>query len=104
MNLSFKLLRNTIFPFSILALFSFKSAFSQATFSSAAYETLSQQEVDVLLSQTIGFSDLSPHSTTGWSATVAGTPVPILSVNTFGTTIVRVKFDAHLVAGHSASE
>jgi gliding motility-associated-like protein len=88
----------------IILVFVSGSTFAQATFVKATYQTLSQQEVDVAFSQTISFSDGLPHSTTGWSVTVGGTVVPIISVNTFGTTVVRVKFDASSVAGHGATE
>jgi gliding motility-associated-like protein len=106
--------------FLILLFFSSSKIFSQATFSKATYQTLSQQEVDVQFSQNISFSDVlntsydppcdvgattySSFSTTGWTVTVAGTTVCILSVRTFGTNIVRIKFDASVVPGHSSSE
>lgn len=85
-------------------LFLSERVFSQATFVSASYQTLTQQEVDVLFSQNVSFSDGAPHSTAGWTVTVAGTSVPIVSVNLFGTTVIRVKFNAQTAAGHVAGE
>lgn len=77
-------------------------AFSQATFVSAKYETLSQQDIDVVFSQAVSFTG-APTSV-GWTVTVAGTSVPITGIFLFSATDVRITFDATTATGHVAGE
>jgi len=108
MNLHFLRLHYLTFLFLSIFFFSGKLAFSQAVYSgSSTGVTLTQQEVDVaftLSSGSIGFSDTAPHSLVGWAVTVGVTPVTIISVNTFGASAIRVKFDASTAPGHAPTE
>ncbi len=97
-------MRLAVFLISI-SLFSLNSnrAFSQADFTQARHETLSQQDIDVSFDQAISFSPL-PATSVGWSVTIGGTAVPITSIGTFGPTTVRITFDASGIAGHGGTQ
>ncbi|HLZ16801.1 MAG TPA: hypothetical protein VKQ08_07165, partial [Cyclobacteriaceae bacterium] len=98
-----KHLRNSLVFLFVATFFPFYPAFSQANFSKARHETLSQQDIDVTFTgSTVSFS--GAPTTTGWSVTVATTPVPITSIILLSTTTVRLTFDASSVAGHAAAE
>jgi hypothetical protein len=97
------LLRDRIFSLAFLIgliCFSLNSYAQNAL--NSRHETLSQRETDVSFDAGISFAG-APTSI-GWTVTVDGIAVPITSIGLFGPNVVRVQFDASVLAGHSASE